>query len=109
MLLQGMDKPGNEFRACYDGDHNVVGHSWCANKENAMQLIAYFAVRPQYHRRGYATQMLSVVCEHAKQASVQQIILGVEKFNEAAIALYKKIGFDIVGDEDIRYIMIKKV
>jgi ribosomal protein S18 acetylase RimI-like enzyme len=49
------------------------------------------------------------VCRDAKEAGVSAMALGVEKNNHPAIHLYEREGFKIVGEEDIRFIMIKEL
>ena len=52
---------------------------------------------------------MKVICSDAKQAGVSVMVLGVEKNNLPAIHLYERDGFKIVGEEDIRFIMVNEL
>lgn len=51
-----------------------------------------YSVRPTERKKGYATEMLSQVCEIAKAAGLKKLQLSVEKDNIASIKTIKKNG-----------------
>ena len=109
LLPQGLHTPGSDLYTFFNGLNAVIGYGWCLDKGNSTQLIAYFAVKPEYQRQGYATQMMNFICDQAKESAIEKIVLGVEKDNVGAITLYQKSGFSVVGEEDIRYVMLKEM
>ena len=55
---------------------------------------------PQYHRKGLGRLLVKAVVTAAKENLSSRISLNVNKFNPA-IAFYKKVGFEIVGEEKL--------
>lgn len=57
------------------------------------------AVDPKYFNRGIASDMIKHV--ENKVGKIERIIVSTGKENYPACRLYKKLGFDIVGETDI--------
>jgi [ribosomal protein S18]-alanine N-acetyltransferase len=55
------------------------------------------AVHPDHRCQGHASFLLKNFLQHISQSSVQRLFLEVRESNTAAIALYKKLGFQISG------------
>ncbi len=66
---------------------------WC---EQTVQLQGVWTP-PHLRRRGLAAASLSAICDRLLEGS-PTISLYVNDFNEAAIALYRRVGFHHVGD-----------
>jgi len=67
-------------------------------RESAGELhINNVAVRDQYRRRGIGSALLSRIMETAKRLKVQVAFLEVRSGNQAAQALYQKIGFQAIA------------
>ena len=67
-------------------------------RESAGELhINNVAVRDQYRRRGIGSALLSRIMDTAKRLKVQVAFLEVRSGNEAAQALYQKIGFQAIA------------
>lgn len=109
LLPNGMESAGNYVYTFLNEEEQVVGYAWCSDKEDSMRLIAYIGVKEAFRRRGYAIQIIEEICRDAKQAGVSVMALGVEKNNLPAIHLYERNGFHSVGEEDIRFIMVKEL
>ena len=56
---------------------------------------------PEFCRRGIAWSLLSLACEHAKEAAFTNISLYIFADNAGALALYEKMGFKVVGREPV--------
>ncbi len=59
--------------------------------------ISNVAVKEAFRKQGIAERMLSELLRQGKERGVTEFILEVRVSNEAAIRLYKKLGFFAVG------------
>ena len=59
--------------------------------------ITNIATHPNYRRRGLAAKVLSALLEQARAKGIASVTLEVRVSNQAAIALYQKFGFSVVG------------
>lgn len=60
--------------------------------------IANVAVAPEYRRRGIADALIAALCARCAQLGLAFVTLEVRHSNAAAIALYEKHGFAVVGE-----------
>ena len=72
----------------YAGMHCVAGEGYLAN----------VAVLPAYRRQGVARALVSTLTYLAEQEHFAFVTLEVRKSNQAAIALYRGLGFRPVGE-----------
>jgi [ribosomal protein S18]-alanine N-acetyltransferase len=72
----------------------AVGCAWTILDEAHIILMA---VHPDYRRRGFGAGMLLSLLERAHNRAMKYATLEVRVSNEAAIALYTKLGFTSVG------------
>lgn len=77
-------------------------------------IFGYY-VRSDYQGKGLGSQFFNAVLQFLQQESFTSVVLTVDIKNEAAIRLYKKIGFKIeeerlheFGQNEHRYFMRKK-
>lgn len=59
--------------------------------------ILNLAVTPAYRRRGIALRLMSEALQHARMAGARRAYLEARNSNEAAIALYSRLGFTECG------------
>ena len=74
----------------------VVGyllHRIAADQAELLRI----AVRSGRRRRRVASRLLDALCERLRIAGVRSLFLEVRATNTAAIALYRRLGFDLVG------------
>lgn len=70
-----------------------------------------YSVRPTERRKGYATEMLRLILEHARQSGMEKIQLSVERSNEPSIKTIIKNGgkyersFSFEGEEADVYVI----
>lgn len=62
----------------------------------------------EYRNRGIGTQLMQKMIEFLKENGYKQASLSVQKANYAA-KLYKKLGFEIIRDENEEYLMLLKL
>ena len=99
--------PGGEKRirewldAILAGDcHNVIawcgdevaGHATLVPDGDAYELAIF--VHQEYQRAGIGTHLIRGLLGHGQAEGVEKVWLTVERWNRAAVSLYKKIGFE---------------
>ena len=60
-------------------------------------LIETLVVHPEHQRKGYGRRMIIFAINHIQQSGISPIRLTVSRWNENAAALYKSLGFEVVG------------
>ncbi len=65
--------------------------------------ITVLVVNPLHFRKGLGTLILSSIIHKAKSQGINKIILEVKETNEAAKALYEKLGFKKTGHRSQLY------
>ena len=80
------------------GTGSKVGMFWFAVREgpSLAAFIYDFRIYEDYQRRGYGTQGLQALDEKVKELGINKVVLHVFGHNQAAIALYKKAGYEMV-------------
>lgn len=83
----------DDIIAGYMGFHAVLDEGYVAN----------IAVLPEYRRQGIASRLLENALNVGKSISLSFLSLEVRVSNSAAIALYERFGFKIVGERKSFY------
>lgn len=78
----------NEKAVGYIGFHTVLDEGYIAN----------IAVLPSYRRKGIGALLLNTAVEYCKENGISFLSLEVRKSNNSAISLYRKFGFENVGE-----------
>ncbi len=60
--------------------------------------LAIFVLQ-EYQRAGIGTQLLEHLLGHASEIGIERVWLTVERWNNPAIALYERVGFEATGTE----------
>jgi ribosomal protein S18 acetylase RimI-like enzyme len=60
---------------------------------------------PEYRNQGIGTALLNSMLDHLKQRGYRQVSLSVQKAN-FALNMYRKAGFEIVGEDKEEVIMV---
>ncbi|TKX80239.1 GNAT family N-acetyltransferase [Halorubrum sp. SD626R] len=81
---------------CYNviawcGDE-VAGHATLVPDGDAYELAIF--VHQEYQRAGIGTHLIRGLLGHGQAEGVEKVWLTVERWNRAAVSLYKKIGFE---------------
>ena len=87
---------------------DVVGHavlvpdaddpSSIENRSDVEWELAIFVLQ-EYQRAGIGTQLLEGLLGHAAELGIERVWLTVERWNNPAIALYERVGFEATGTE----------
>ncbi len=80
----------------------IVGYIICWHVKDEVQ-ISNIAVHPNYRRRGLAEMVLHSVIEKFKEKGARDFVLEVRPSNQAALSLYKKMGFKVLGVKENYY------
>ncbi len=75
----------------------IIGSVACYGSE-----IDDLIVNKKFENKGYGKQLLLWGMNHIRPISNESILLHVAKWNEKALKLYKKVGFDITNTEKAR-------
>ncbi len=67
-------------------------------KYPGVPFINALEVKKSYRKQGIATKLINALEEEVIARGIHSIALGVEPDNAAAIALYKKLGYEFTGD-----------
>jgi ribosomal protein S18 acetylase RimI-like enzyme len=94
----GTFMPG--LSAVCQANGNIVGFLLCALLVDGSVLVLDIAVRKACRRTGAGTKMLEYLVGKCAAQGNRQIVLAVTADNEAAIRLYKKMGFRDVATFD---------
>ncbi|KAL6883535.1 hypothetical protein ACP4OV_010949 [Aristida adscensionis] len=87
------------YSASGAGGGEVVGYAMytCATSLCATitKLAAFLAVRESCRRQGHGEALLSAAVERCRRRRVQRVTLHVDPARTAAVALYRKAGFQV--------------
>ena len=96
LLPLGLETPGNHFFAVVDSQAVSVGMLWFGVKKRFGADIAYvfnISIRPERRREGHAARAFLALEEEVGRRGLSGIALHVFGHNDAARALYDKLGF----------------
>ncbi len=92
---------GGAMLVMCDGNagENIIGTSWLTFDGRRIHLH-HFGITPAYQGRGLSGMLLKESLKFVKEKGYQ-VKLEVHRTNMAAVKLYKKAGFEYLGDYDI--------
>ena len=77
----------------------IIGTSWMTFDGRRLHLH-HFGIDPSFQRRGLARELLRESLRFVKEKGYQ-VKLEVHKSNAVAVELYRKAGFEYLGDYDV--------
>ncbi len=77
----------------------IIGTSWMTFDGRRLHLH-HFGIDPVFQRRGLAKELLRESLRFAKEKGYQ-VKLEVHRSNAVAVELYRKAGFEYLGDYDV--------
>jgi GNAT superfamily N-acetyltransferase len=75
----------------------AAGHATLVPDDAAYELAIF--VLQEYQQAGIGTSLLKALLGHGAACDVEKVWLTVERWNQPAVGLYKKIGFEIADSE----------
>jgi len=77
----------------------IIGTSWMTFDGRRLHLH-HFGIDPSFQRRGLARELLRESLRFVKEKGYQ-VKLEVHRSNAVAVELYRKAGFEFLGDYDV--------
>ncbi len=96
MLLEELDNLSASFIAAEAENGTILGYAGLTVVLDE-GYINNIAVREEYRRQGVASALLEVFLRFAQANQLAFLTLEVRASNEAAIALYRRHGFEVAG------------
>ena len=96
MLMTQFPDDGHVFLAAEGENGELLGYVGMMNVLDE-GYISNVAVDPDHWRQGIGDKLISALLERAALRELRFVTLEVREHNEAAIALYRKHGFEAVG------------
>jgi RimJ/RimL family protein N-acetyltransferase len=75
----------------------AAGHATLVPDGDAYELAIF--VLQEYQEAGIGTHLLKALLGHGAASGVEKVWLTVERWNQAAVGLYEKMGFEVVDAE----------
>lgn len=95
-----LSKPSYTFHFVRDQADNCLGYFAFDVIDETLKLDKIY-IAPEIQGQGLGQQVFDHIGFIAQKAGASTIILNVNRRNAAAIGFYKKLGFEIIAEEDI--------
>lgn len=99
VILATIKNNGKLFLLIEKQTDNIIGTAWLTNDMRRIYLH-HFCIKPEFQNKGLSHMLCNESIAFAKEKNLQ-IKLEVHKNNIKAIDLYKKHGFNFLGDYDV--------
>ena len=97
---RSIEMGGRMLVMCDDSpEQNIIGTSWMTFDGRRLHLH-HFGIDPVFQRQGLAKELLRESLRFVKEKGYQ-VKLEVHRSNTVAVALYRKAGFEFLGDYDV--------
>jgi len=80
----------------WDGE-TAAGHATLVPDDDAYELAIF--VLQAYQEAGIGTHLMEALLGYGAESGIEKVWLTVERWNQPAVGLYKKIGFEISDSE----------
>ena len=101
---------GHEDWICVAEVNNFVAAYLSIEVHHEQENFIYLddlSVSGKYRSNGIGTELIKTAEKFAEEADISIIVFHVEKSNNRAFNLYRKLGYSIMDDEGTRFRMIK--
>lgn len=113
ILTSNFDSPWTELDTVFDNlansvygafiEGDVVGFVAISTILDESEILMC-AIDPKYHKQGVATELVGHALNDLKDVGVWTVFLEVDTHNFAAQGLYRKIGFQTIGQRKSYYL-----
>ena len=113
IYITGFGSEPHDIALIAEVDHKAVGAVWVRIMNDYGHIdgtTPSFAISlyREYRGLGIGTEMMKAMLATLKDRGYKQASLAVQKANYA-IKMYRKVGFEIVGENEKEYIMIARI
>lgn len=113
VYIQDFGRQKDDYCFCAEVNNRIIGAVWVRNINgygSIDNVTVEFAISvfDEYQKMGIGTALMKKMLEHLKELNYQKASLAVQKENYA-VRMYKKVGFEIVGENEQEYIMINRL
>ena len=110
VYIKDFGKEKDDICFVAEADDKVVGAVWVRDMHDYGHIadgVPSFAISlyKQYRNFGIGTQLMITMLDDLKKRGYERTSLAVQKANYA-VRMYKKVGFNIIDENDEEYIMI---
>jgi ribosomal protein S18 acetylase RimI-like enzyme len=110
VYIKDFGKEKDDICFVAEADDKVVGAVWVRDMHDYGHIadgVPSFAISlyKQYRNFGIGTQLMITMLDELKKRSYERTSLAVQKANYA-VRMYKKVGFNIIDENDEEYIMV---
>ena len=99
VIIRTIDMGGKLLLLKLLPDLKIIGSSWMTTDGRRL-FLHHFGILPEFQGKGLANKLMVESMKFAR-ALGQQFKLEVHNANKKAIQLYKKFGFEYLGDYDV--------
>ena len=99
IILKTIEHDGKLLLLIEKKTENIIGTAWLTNDMRRIYLH-HFCIKPDFQNKGLSNFLCKACITFAKEKNLQ-IKLEVHKNNHKAVELYKKHGFNFLGDYDV--------
>ncbi len=110
IYIKDFGKEKDDICFIAEADDKVVGAVWVRDMHDYGHIadgVPSFAISlyKQYRNFGIGTQLMITMLDELKKRGYERTSLAVQKANYA-VRMYKKVGFNIIDENDEEYIMV---
>ena len=110
VYIKDFGKEKDDICFVAEADDKVVGAVWVRDMHDYGHIadgVPSFAISlyKQYRNFGIGTQLMITMLDELKKRGYERTSLAVQKANYA-VRMYKKVGFNIINENDEEYIMV---
>lgn len=84
------------FNLLIEVREEIAGYVMCLVASDECHILN-FAIHPRFRKRGYGSELFSSALSMLRKRGIRHVFLEVREKNLAAIQLYLKFGFKIIG------------
>ena len=113
VYIENFGKKKDDICFVAEADGKVVGAVWVRDMKDYGHIadgVPSFAISlyKEYRHFGIGTELMKTMLSELKDRGYEKASLAVQKANYA-VRMYKKVGFEIIDENDEEYIMVCKL
>ncbi|WP_394327453.1 GNAT family N-acetyltransferase [Haladaptatus sp. W1] len=106
--LGGNPDRGDGLNVIAWNDDDVAGHATLVPDGNSSYELAIF-VHQDYQRAGIGSHLIRTLLGYGRAQDIDKVWLTVERWNRAAVNLYRNVGFETADAESFELEMVLRL